>query len=391
MTAARQSVYLFVGHNLGRIEGRLRFAQVSEELMARGFKTIYLCPSKTDDTLRGAILPDLSEFDGCESQELVCATTFISSKHWLYIHNPLLIMRLFLRYNIELVFFDNEPHSFIVVQVWTCAKVSAFLSRRRAPRLYLFSWDNLNRQKNLLISIYKKTISRVVTSSLDGVLCGNEKAAYFMASRAGKHTRILRGPQVHIEYERISMARERLRTGCTRIVYMGRIVPEKGIVYLADAARLLQARGYEIELDIYGFPQTGSYIDLLRESLPDGSRLSNTLSKEEMYSVMADSDIFVLPSITTDYWAEQLGLTLVEAMASNCLAIGSDSGAIPEVLRDPKLIFKERDPVSIADLVENIIDNPDGFLNNKVMQRRFSKEYSLESVQHNYMNMFGFT
>jgi glycosyltransferase involved in cell wall biosynthesis len=52
-------------------------------------------------------------------------------------------------------------------------------------------------------------------------------------------------------------------------------------------------------------------------------------------------DALVLPSETRHNWKEQFGRTLVEAMASGVPVIGSDSGAIPDVIGDAGLIFHE--------------------------------------------------
>jgi glycosyltransferase involved in cell wall biosynthesis len=50
-------------------------------------------------------------------------------------------------------------------------------------------------------------------------------------------------------------------------------------------------------------------------------------------------DLVVLPSRPTPVWIEQFGRVLTEALACKTLAIGADTGAIPEVLGDRALVF----------------------------------------------------
>ena len=56
----------------------------------------------------------------------------------------------------------------------------------------------------------------------------------------------------------------------------------------------------------------------------------------------------VLPSRTTATWKEQFGRVLTEAMACGVPVVGSNSGAIPEVIADAGLIFPEGDAMSLA-------------------------------------------
>jgi glycosyltransferase involved in cell wall biosynthesis len=70
------------------------------------------------------------------------------------------------------------------------------------------------------------------------------------------------------------------------------------------------------------------------------------------------ADLLVLPSRTTPLWAEQFGRVLIEAMAAGVPTIGSSSGAIPEVIGDPALIFPERNPVALARMIDRMRHDP---------------------------------
>ena len=57
-------------------------------------------------------------------------------------------------------------------------------------------------------------------------------------------------------------------------------------------------------------------------------------------------------------WKEQFGHVLIEAMAMGIPVIGSNSGAIPEVIGRPDLIFTENNSLELTQIVERLIDNP---------------------------------
>ena len=75
--------------------------------------------------------------------------------------------------------------------------------------------------------------------------------------------------------------------------------------------------------------------------------------------MMRGLDVLVLPSRTTRRWAEQFGHVLLEAMAAGAVVVGSDSGAIPEVIGEAGVIFPERDTQALAGVIEQLADDPE--------------------------------
>ena len=74
------------------------------------------------------------------------------------------------------------------------------------------------------------------------------------------------------------------------------------------------------------------------------------------YQVM---DTLVLPSRTTRTWKEQFGRVLAEAMACGVLVIGSDSGAIPEVIGNAGIIFREGNVEELQSHLLNLMTMPE--------------------------------
>ena len=67
-------------------------------------------------------------------------------------------------------------------------------------------------------------------------------------------------------------------------------------------------------------------------------------------------DLFVLPSKEIPgVWKEQFGHVLIEAMACGVACVGSDSGAIPEVLGDNMLTFPAGDVPALTERLSSLI------------------------------------
>lgn len=129
--------------------------------------------------------------------------------------------------------------------------------------------------------------------------------------------------------------------------YIGRIVEEKGLAEMVDALAFCPP---DVNLLFLG---SGEYQPELEQrvaeaGLTDRVQFLAARPLEELPQVMNALDTLVLPSRTTPRWKEQFGRVIIEAQACETPVIGSDSGAIPEVIGKAGLVFPERDPKSLA-------------------------------------------
>jgi glycosyltransferase involved in cell wall biosynthesis len=77
----------------------------------------------------------------------------------------------------------------------------------------------------------------------------------------------------------------------------------------------------------------------------------------EMPDWLRAMDCLVLPSRTMPDWKEQFGLVIPQAVLCGTPVLGSDSGAIPEVVGQPDAIFPERDPEALRALLVRIMQD----------------------------------
>src|SRR4029077_4236910 len=94
---------------------------------------------------------------------------------------------------------------------------------------------------------------------------------------------------------------------------------------------------------------------LKRSSGGDWLHLRDAVPHHERPAFLQCLDVLVLGSHPVlkngECWEEQFGHILIEAAACGALAIGSTSGAIPEVLDDEDLTFAPGDVAAIKNLI----------------------------------------
>lgn len=140
-----------------------------------------------------------------------------------------------------------------------------------------------------------------------------------------------------------------------RILYVGRLVPEKGVQFLLKAVKLLSAE-LPCMLWIAG---EGPYAGELRRlcvslGLEDSVSWLGWLPwGEKVFARMREADVFVLPS---QPGIEGLPLVLAEAMSQSLPVVASATGGILELVKHEEtgLLFPPGDHVALAHCLKRI-------------------------------------
>lgn len=138
--------------------------------------------------------------------------------------------------------------------------------------------------------------------------------------------------------------------------YVGRLVPEKGILDLVEALVLTPD---SVRLRIVGEGAQRAEIVARIQELGLSQRVELLPWTQDMPGALRALDVLVLPSRTTASWKEQFGRILVEAMSCGIAVLGSSSGEIPQVLGDAGLIFPEGDSKALADILLSLSQRPE--------------------------------
>jgi len=128
-------------------------------------------------------------------------------------------------------------------------------------------------------------------------------------------------------------SRPRNETGKTRVLFAGRLSPEKGIYTLLETLHIdiiEQDPALTFTATTAGAdkPQ-GKIIERLLGEHPGISVVATCKTPDRMAALMAGHDIVVMPS-NSQYWHETFGIVSIEAQHSGCRVIASDDGGLPE-------------------------------------------------------------
>ena len=147
----------------------------------------------------------------------------------------------------------------------------------------------------------------------------------------------------------------------TKILFVGRLTPEKGIFDLLNAFALLLKNHENVELLVVGTgtPKMQTEITGLAENLKIQNKVKflGSISYSEMASVHNLADIFCLPSVETYFWAEQFGYSMVEAMACEKPVVSTLTGSIPEIVKNnvTGILVEQKNPTALQSALEELL------------------------------------
>ena len=242
----------------------------------------------------------------------------------------------------HIVHIDEEPYN---LATWH----ALWHARRAGAKTLFFTWQNIHRTYPPPFRWGEAWVLR----HADAAIAGTQSAAdvYRAKGYTGPLAVI---PQFGVDPALFRPVRQRAVRPFT-LGYIGRLVPEKGLDVLLTA--LAQLKGaWQLRI-VGGGPQRQ---DLEQQAAALGIHQRITFVAQvpstQMPAQYHQLDALVLPSLTRNNWKEQFGRVLVEAMASGVPVIGSDSGAIPDVVGEAGVIVPEGDPHALADAIRRLRD-----------------------------------
>ncbi len=146
------------------------------------------------------------------------------------------------------------------------------------------------------------------------------------------------------------------------LVFVGRVVEEKGVADLLHAIALLVPRLPDLTAVIVGDGQDRGELERLAGRLEIGDRVGFTgwVAAEQVADHLKCADVFVGPSRrAADGWQEAQGLTFLEAMMAQTPVIATRTGGIGDTVRHEEtgLLVAEAAPQEIAAAVLRLVDD----------------------------------
>jgi spore coat protein SA len=157
----------------------------------------------------------------------------------------------------------------------------------------------------------------------------------------------------------------RLDPECMHLLYVGRLVPIKGVHILIEAFREILARNPRARLIIAGSSffdgaaQTPYEAELARlaATISDAIVFTGYLAHTSLRFLYSACQIVVVPSV----WQDPCPLVVLEAMASGTCVVACAVGGIPELIDDQQtgVLVAPGDPGALCDAVCGLLANPE--------------------------------
>jgi len=168
--------------------------------------------------------------------------------------------------------------------------------------------------------------------------------------------------------------------------YLGRLVPQKGLLDLIAALPLLPDH---IHVRLIGDGVQKPQLLAQAAALGVRARVDLVEWASDVPGELRRLDALALPSRTTSRWKEQFGRVLPEAMSCSVPVIGSSSGEIPNVIGDAGVIFPEGDVPALAAAIHRLAE--DGALRAELGRRgraRVLERYTQAALARQYYEVY---
>ena len=141
------------------------------------------------------------------------------------------------------------------------------------------------------------------------------------------------------------------------ILFLGRLVPEKGIRYLVEAFKKIDTDKKMVIAG--GSSDTDSFMQELKTMSKDDNRIIFTgfVQGEMLDELYSNAYIYTLPSDL-----EGMPLSLLEAMSYGNCCLVSDIPECVEVVEDKAMIFKKSDVKDLREKLQDACDHPEKVL-----------------------------
>ena len=163
------------------------------------------------------------------------------------------------------------------------------------------------------------------------------------------------------------------------LLFVGRLIDWKGVRYLIELKTVTDKFCSTRLLIIGDGPEKLKLTNLVDKlDLSDNISFLGEIDNTKMKDYYSMADIFIIPSISVDGHKEGLGVVTIEAMACGTPAMGTNSGGIPDVIKNNHngFLVPERSSQVLGEKIVTL-------LSNKKLINNFSKN-GLKTVKEKF-------
>lgn len=212
---------------------------------------------------------------------------------------------------------------------------------------------------NDLLRTYSKSETERMLAHAAAVICVSESLAERTRQRLPRSL----SERVHVvgngvDTEQFSPGQPRRRSDPPRVMFVGRVISDKGPDVLLRAAAMLGENDAEVVIvGRPGFAPEAPLTDYERSLRSLAAecrcavRFEQFVERAELPDLLRSADVLVVPS----RWPDPAPLTVGEALATGRPTIASRIGGIPELLGDAGILVEPDSPEDLAQALRSVL------------------------------------
>jgi glycosyltransferase involved in cell wall biosynthesis len=170
------------------------------------------------------------------------------------------------------------------------------------------------------------------------------------------------------------------------LIFVGRLVSDKGVDVLLDALAQLQTRGLRPHLTIVGAGPEETALRRQAEQLGLQPQVEFAGAKrdEDLAKVLNAHRIMVVPS----RWSEPFGIVALEGIACGCIVVGSEGGGLPEAIGECGPTFPNGDSQALADVLAELLNSDEKLSSFRAAAEAHLARHRPAEVARAYLKVF---
>ncbi len=169
------------------------------------------------------------------------------------------------------------------------------------------------------------------------------------------------------------------------LVFLGRLVSDKGANLLLNALAQLKSMGLTPRLTIIG---SGPEESKLRQQandleIVDQIDFAGIKVEYELVKLLNSHQIMVVPSI----WDEPFGVVALEGIACGCVIVGSEGGGLKDAIGSCGVTFPNGDVQALTQTLFNLLKNPEQLANYRANSQAHLLVHQKSAVAKAYLEV----
>lgn len=211
------------------------------------------------------------------------------------------------------------------------------------------------------------------------------RATNIFASRAIADELKIPGEVIPNPYDETLFHQNEAASRNRELVFVGRLVSDKGVDGLLKALGQLKEQGLCPKLTIIGDGPERAALEQLVETLKLDKQVTfaGTQPQNKVADLLQCHEILVVPSL----WQEPFGVVALEGAACGCVVLGSDGGGLPEAIGQAGLTFQRGDIQDLTTKLSYLLQHPEEWNRYRAAAKAHLERHQPQSVALRYLEV----